>query len=473
MHFDPTNENACKHLMRAHAEAGDQAAAIQFYNVLYQTLGDLHDTEPSEEIQQLVVQIKLGEIQSSMAPAARSSHDGLPSIFVAAFDRDGADRRLRNFTQVFRQELIINLSTFREWRLFDTEPTATDGFRLEGLAGKDGDDVHFIATLKVAKSNRIVWSERFRIDHRNWGTVQRQVAKRLSLAVNAGLSHDRLSQRPMSNLASASLFDRWILAQSLLLEWDPQKLQEAADLLDELLADVPNFAPARSSRSNIEAIRHLIIPGVYRTKESRSLCQTHAKHALGADPLDPRAHVAMGWALAMDEQHSASLFHFESCRDLSPCSALCSLSCALGFAFAGDTAKACEIADETLALVRNIPPYLWGYVQNIRFLHGDIEGAIRAGDRAGDSIANLPAWHVAALWEAGERDQAIRAAGEFAERSRSRWGSTTAFDHHALVDWFVSCFPLRRPQQVQRLRSALEAALNEVANAETMAGARR
>ncbi len=472
MHFDPTNEIACEHLMRAHAEAGDQSTAIQLYNTLYQMLEDLHDTEPSNSVQNLISQIKLGTLQRNPARPERASLSDLPAIYVAQFDQDGTDN-LASFTQVFRQELIINLSTFREWRLFDTEPAISDGFRLEGLAGQDAGVVHFIATLKTAQTDRIVWSQRYQIDHKNWGAVQRKVAARLSLAVNAGLSQDRLAQRTMSNPGDANLFDRWIEARSLLLAWDAHKLQRASDLLDEVLQDLPSFGPAQSSRSNIEAIRHLITPGLRRSPQSTALALDHAKEALNADPLDPRAHNAMGWALAMSAQHSRSLFHFETCRELNPCRTLSSLSCALGFAFAGETAKACDVVDETLDLVRMLPPFLWGYVQNVRFLQGDLDGAIQAGERAGGAIANLPAWHIAALWEAGERAEATRTAEAFSETAQARWGISSPFDHDTLVDWFVTCFPLRKPQHVRRLRTALRAALGTVANKTEMAGAAR
>lgn len=465
LHFDPTNENSCMYLMRSHAEAGDLATALQFYNSLYQTLVDLHDTEPSEEIQQLVAQIKLGEIRKNTTtePAyTRYLANGSPSIFVAPFNGDDTKGSIKKVSRVFRQELIVNLSTFREWRLFDIEPSHVEGFRLEGYIGQDGDEIHFIATLKVAENNRIVWSERFQIDHNSWGAIQSQVAKRISLAVNAGLSHERLHQRAMPGVGRASLFDRWVLAQSLLLEWEPERLQAASDMLDEVLNEAPNFAPARSSRAIVEAIRHLIIPGRRRTRLSKSIGLENAKHALIIDPLDARSHIAMGWSLAMNDQYSESLFHFETCRGLNPCSTLSNLSCALGLAFADETAKACELTDEALSLVRSIPPYLWGYIQNIRYLHNDIEGALNAGERAGNSIANLPAWHIAALWESGANDEAISLAKEFARQAQSRWCSPVPFDHDALIDWFVTCFPLKRRQQQQRLRSALGATLREV-----------
>ena len=472
MLFDPTNEPACCYLMRAYAVAGNQASALQLYNSLYELLGDEYDAEPSEETQALVAQIKLGEIPRNITPAvplATLSANILPSIYVTEFELDSTDRNLGNFIRVFRQELFVNLSTFREWRLFDAEPVAGDGYTFEGLAGQVGGDVYFIATLKLAPDNRIVWSERFSIDFATWGTVQRDIAKRISLAVNVGISLDRLNQRLTTNLSDQNLFDKWLLAQSYVLEWDPKKLQSASKLLDEILDAAPDFASARSSRANIETIRHLNLPGHYRSADELHLGNDHAKHALKIDPLDARAHLAMGWSLAMRDQHDAGLLYFETCRELNPSSTLCSLACALGLAFAGQTFKASSIVDETLSRVRNIPPYLWGYVQNIRFLENDLESAIFAGDRAGDAIINLPAWQAAALWEAGDFGGATRVAADFAKLSGLSWQSSVTFDHLALTDWFVSCFPLKDQKQRQRLRSALGAAL--VAT-ETTGGAR-
>ncbi|MEP3847715.1 MAG: BTAD domain-containing putative transcriptional regulator [Paracoccaceae bacterium] len=464
LHFDPTNEVACEYLMRSFAQNGDQATAIQLYNVLYETLGDVHDTEPSLQIQHLVANIKMGEIEKPSAQVASPDHSSsldLPAIFVAPFESDITGGRSRDFAHIFRQELIVSLSTFREWSLYDTKPAVSNGFRLEGDARGIGGELTLTATLKVAETNRIVWSDRYYIDHQNWGKVQRQMARRLSLAMNTGLSHDRLNQRPIRDFSNAPFFDRWIMAQSLLLEWGPSELQRASDLLDKVLEDAHDFSPAHASRSNIEIMRSLVAPGALRTQDSLSLSVFHAKQALVFDPLDPRAHVAMGWAFAMNGQHSSSLFHFETCRELSPCSTLCSLSYALGFAFAGDTKNACRVVDEVLALVETVPPYLWGYIQNIRFLDGNLEGAVRAGQRAGNSIANLPAWQVAALWEVGDKESAIQVAEEFVEHSRAHWVGAGPFSQQALVNWFISCFPIRDQKQILRLRSELESVLSK------------
>jgi len=462
LHFDPANEPACCYLMRAHAKAGNQAVALQVYNTLYQFLEDQYDAEPAEETQALVARIKLGDLPGQVEPSVFPAFDPSgtqPSIYVTKFILDDDDAQIGNFVRVFRQELFVNLSTFREWRVFDAEPSAGGGYRLEGLAGVVGEDIYFIATLKLSPDNRIVWSERFGIDFANWGTVLRDIAKRLSLAVDAGISLDRLNQRLSVNISDQNLFDKWLLAHSYLAEWDSSKHLRASQLLDSVLEHDPDFAPARSSRANVESTRHLNLPGIFRSEKKLALGLTHARHALKVDPLDTRAHLSMGWALAMSGQFDASLLHFETCRDLNPCSALGNLGCALGLSFAGQTKRAGQIADEILALVQNIPPYLWGYVQNIRFLDSDLDQAIKAGERAGSSIVNMPGWQAAALWEAGEVELAGNAAQEFAQVARQLWQSNDKFSHGGLTHWFVSCFPIKAPDQRHRLSAGLSAAL--------------
>lgn len=464
VHFDPAHEPATRYLMQAEASAGNHAAALETYNNLYHALDSIHDAEPSDETQDLVAQIKVGTF-SGDGPKGELQGNWptriSPRIYVPEFTVEDSDQQIRSYISVFRHDLIVNLSTFREWHLFDAEPAEEDGYRLEGLAGRTFDQIFIIAILKRTSDNRIIWSERFEIGYDTWASVQRDIAKRLSLAMNTGLSLDRLRKATVVSLESPDLFDQWMQAQSDILEWKTAKLDNAARLLDGVLSQAPGFAPARASRANVETIRHLVAPGVFRTESSLRRGMEHANLALKADPLDSRAHLALGWSLAMSDRHTASLFHFETCRELNPCSALCNLACGLGFAFAGQTDKAARLTRQTLSLVRDIPPYLWGYVQNIRFLDRDIDGAVEAGERAGGAIANLPAWQIAALWEAGEKDQAVRLAREFCLRARRHWQSSRGFSQTALIDWFLSCFPLSDPDQTNRLRLALTDALSE------------
>ncbi|WP_320243159.1 BTAD domain-containing putative transcriptional regulator [Cognatiyoonia sp. IB215182] len=459
-HFDPTNEPACRHLMREHWAMGDTASALALYRDLYEALGEEHDSEPSEETQALVVRIQMGDEPQTASTIPKEPE--LPVICVAEMDLSDLDATSQKVVRVLRHELFAGLSSFREWQLFDSEPRSPAFYRLELQAADDGENVFLIATLKLRPDERIIWSERFDIRFDTWDPVQRLIAKRLALAVNTRVNLDRLNQRRRVEFQNQELFDDWVLAQSLILDWDVSKNQIAIDLLDGILRVAPEFASARSSRANAESIYHLNRPGVYLDKAKIELALFHARKAVQVDPLDTRSQLALGWALAMDGQSEASLLHMETCRELNPCSSLGSLACALGMAFAGDTARASAMVDETLSMTSSIAPYLWGYIQNIHYLSRNLEGAIEAGHKAGASIANLPGWHAAALWEAGQTQEATLVAGEFLAAARRKWVSPAPFNAEALCEWLVACFPLSPKEQSARLATSLNAALARV-----------
>lgn len=460
--LDGTDEHAGRVLMRHHAISGNQAAAIQIYDDLHERLDRDHDTLPADETIDLIVKIKTGDLADLTEPSnIRQSrpYQALPSIFIPEFTILGESKPLESLAGVFRHELFINLTTYREWHLYDVQPAHDDCYVFEGSLMRVGDDVQFRTSLKQHPLGQVLWTGILNIEYYNWENVQNAIAKRLSLELNREFSVDRLKRNRGKGLKSKKAYDSWMHAQSLVMEWDPEKDKEAMGQLEFVISEAPDFCPALASRANIEATLHLSAPGLVRSEHRTKSALDYAKQALRADPLDNRAHLAMGWALSMRDQHDASLVHFETCRELNPCSPLSNLACALGFAFAGQSERASQMTDEAESLVQDLPEYLWGYVQNIRFLAGDLDRALQAGERAKNAIANLPGWHVTALVEADRLDEASKYAKTFRNSAKSSWAVETDFDDKALAMWFAGCFPLKDPAQTQRLQRGLETAL--------------
>ncbi len=70
VNLDPTHEDACRYLMRAHAEEGDVAGALRIYKALWDLLDRDYGMEPSPATEELVANIKLGTFEQP--PAARA-----------------------------------------------------------------------------------------------------------------------------------------------------------------------------------------------------------------------------------------------------------------------------------------------------------------------------------------------------------------------------------------------------------------
>lgn len=462
--LDPTHEPSCRFLMQLYAEHGDQGTAIRLYDQLYDRLDQDFDIEPTDETIELIADIKLGRLDfglsgTSQIKSMQLEQETVPEIVVEGFELGSSSDRTQMIAKVLRYELLAKLSTFREWRLFDVENSDLTGYRLEGLVSEYDDEIVLIATLKRRPEERIIWSERFQISYANWSEAQVLVSRRIALAVNSGVGNDRLNASLSNQFEKQSTFDKWILAQSLILDWKPKESKQGIALLHEILEEVPRFAPAHASLAMGEYLQHITLPGLLRDPDRINRSLHHAQLALELDPLDTRAHLSTAWAYAMKGQHDMGKFHFEQCLGLGPNSIPGRMSCALGYAFSGDLSGACKIVDETLEMSRTLPPYLWGYAQNIWFLDHRLDDAISAGERAGASISNLPAWQAAAYWEAGRRAEAKGAAEKFAADVRKNWFSDIPCDAESITDWFVGCFPLKAEAQSLRLRNGLRSAL--------------
>ncbi len=462
LNIDPTHEPSCRFLMRSYAESGNPGAAIKVYDDLHARLDQDYDTEPADETADLVAEIKLGHVKPVPAaeiPVAVAQVETTPEIFVRDFEFGVQSGRVNELARVFRYELLANLSTFREWRLYDYEPAQQRGYRLEGLLSDGGEDVIFIATLKQEADNRIIWSERFQIGFANWTKVQHRIAQQLSVAVNAGVGSDRLNKCLTNGIEDRTVFDKWVLVQTNLQEWRPDKTDHALHLLQEITDEAPRFSPAHSWFSATENIRHIMYPGILRSQSRLQTSLTHARLAMEIDPLDSRAHLAAAWGCAMIGQYDNSQLHFDRTCDLNPNSILTRMSCALGYAFLDDLPRALAIAEETSQVARSLSPFLWGYLLNIYFLDGQLDKAAEAGKLAGSSIVNLPGWHAAALYEMGDLPGARAAASDFARAVRDNWCVDTPATQEAMIAWLSDCFPLKNPEQSARLQAGLSGAL--------------
>ena len=78
-----------------------------------------------------------------------------------------------------------------------------------------------------------------------------------------------------------------------------------------------DFAPAFSSRVQLGNTAHISRPGVYRSATLHAGTLELAQKAVALDPLDSRAQLALGWALAYNHRWEHALLNFELARDLT------------------------------------------------------------------------------------------------------------------------------------------------------------
>jgi DNA-binding SARP family transcriptional activator/TolB-like protein len=492
VNLDPTHEEACCHLMQAHAEQGDVAGALRLYKVLWNLLDRDYGMEPSPVTEELVARIKLGEFEQVAAkanaqgagdrralqagnagadrvvplPVADARPPAKTCLVLRPFAMHGIDRDHTHLVQGFHQHLAASLVRFREWSVVDRAP-ATVGraapdlapqYCIETTAYQAGAEINMVMVLRDDTTGIYVWSESFRLGLNNWFEAQQRIIRRIAMSLNVQLSAERLMRLAGEPDVSLDMHDRWLRGQSLMAKFDQASWQRAVTIFLEAIRENPAFSPCYSSLVQINNIEHFVHPGFLRDRDKANTTLELAKKAVQLDPVDSRAHLCYGWSNVMALRENEAAPHMELACELNDNDPWTLLSCALYCAFCGSIDQARLRAGQSLALSL-APSYLeWGYHGIIRFLCGDYVGALEACDRAHGVIQTLPAWRAVALFELGQPAVAREEAQRFLNGIRSFWVGSTAPTDHAMTRWLLQAHPISVRRRWEALRDGLRGA---------------
>lgn len=490
INLDPTHEEACRHLMQAFAALGDMSGALRTYKTLWDELDEEYDMEPSDQTQDLVVAIKMGEHgpQASPGADAREGFAELPAVagmvvqpagtspvsathslalVIEEFTASGVPESSAHICEGFRHDLISRLVRFREWAVIDGGSTpgadlsAEDGavrYRVKVKFYQDHDTLNLILTVQAGDTGVYVWSDRFGVSLDRFFESQRQVMRRISAALNIHISMERLNRISHIPDVRLDIYDRWLLGQSLGARWRPENDERAEQIFRSIIEEAPQFAPAYASLAGILNSRHHTFPGVRRSKARDAEALRVARRAVENDPLDTRSQLCLAWSHAMSAQHDNAAFHFTMAHDLNTSDAWTLVSGALGMAYCSDTETAMKYAREALQLGAANSPSHWAYHANVRFICGDYDGCIEAANAAQDTIFYVPGWKAAALALLGQTSEAHNEGERFFRLISKNWYGDEEATPAAIADWFLEAFPIRRRESRERLQAGYMAA---------------
>ena len=469
LRLDPTQEEACRCLMRLAAEAGDTAGALRAYDTLWKLLEEDYDSKPSEQTQALVAEIKLGRIgPRGPAPVPASPvASGAPAriaLLVEPFALNGVAEGQIHLAQGFRHDLIACLVRFREWFVVDgpTLPPpeqiaarVSGRYRVSATAYQVGDRISQVLTLADQGSGILIWSERMELRLDGWFEAHRDIVRRIATALNLQISSSRLQRLSMEPDVSLESYDRWLRATAMIRRFSPENWARARLLFEECMAETPGFSSAWAGLAQMENSAHIIHPGERRSRAREAHSVELARRAVQLDPTDSRAHLTLGWSLIMSGQHSQAKVPVQLACELNPYDSWTLISAAMHHAFNGEHALARSLAEQSLE--QSLMPQLihWGYQVSIAFLAGDEAGTLEAYDRAQDVIRTLPAWRAAALARLGRLEEARESAGRFLRLVRESWFAAEAPTDAAIVRWLLHLYPIRRAEEWQRFRDAI------------------
>ena len=491
VNLDPTHEQACCCLMKAHAEEGDVAGALRAYRALWDLLDRDYGMEPSKATQDLVANIKLGAFEptaergpggtrselGAVVKIVEGGHDQIvrslpptapakPRLLLSPFAMHGVDSSQAHLVQGFSLHLAASLVRFREWSVIDRPaaaaamplPHGVPHYCLETTAYQAGAEINMVMVLREETTGLFVWSESLRLSLNNWFETQQRIIRRIATSLNVQLSAERLRRLAGEPDVSLDVYDRWLRGQSLIAKFDQESWGRAVSIFRDAIREYPEFSPCYSSLVQINNIEHFVHPGLFLNPGKARETLELAKTAVQLDPVDSRAHLCCGWSHVMAQRESEAVPHMNLACELNDNDPWTLLSGALFHAFCGSADQARARAEQAMA-VSPVPSYLeWGYHGIIRYLVGDQAGAVEACDRAHEVIKTLPAWRAAALYDLGHRDLARQEAQRFLNATRSYWVGADAPTDEMITRWLLQAHPITVVARREALHRALAGA---------------
>ncbi|MCG8494107.1 MAG: hypothetical protein MI743_21030 [Sneathiellales bacterium] len=468
LNIDNTNEEAYRALIRFHADNGNVTSALDYYKQLWDILSDEYDMEPSEETQQLISAIKLGEYtvntlhNANSDPFIDSSLEedpqvSLPVISVMQFELHGLETTTELQVTGLRYELIASLVKFRQWIILEDLPSPLNPsisslqkprshehleYQLKGACFIDSGDARLVLTLIETISTRYIWSSVFSIELTNWTKSQQQIARQISIALNIHLTQQQLRLKVGAEDLPVKTYDKWLKGQALSFVWRASERNKAAEIFTSIMKERPSFVPAYSSFVQLENTRHIAFPGIFRSQNRELNTLEIAKTAIQKDPLDSRTQLCLAWSLVMNGHRDQAINHFWLAHDLNGNDPWTLISSACGLSVAGEVKDACRLAKQSLDLNPSPTRSNWAYQATIKFLAKDFEGCIASASQAQNTICYLTAWEAAAYIYLDSPDRAKQKAEEFFDAVRNNWHDPRAPTKETMAHWLWDCIPL-------------------------------
>jgi DNA-binding SARP family transcriptional activator len=487
LNLDPSHEEACRAAMRLRAEEGDSAGAQRHYEQLLAVLDEDFDMEPTDETTSLYADIKAGLFEAARPPiddvvsqglqhalVSRAADDvpvrQLPAklaLLIEPFGMNGVAPDQAHLVEGFRHSLVASLIRFREWYVADAVTHRANGgkaqdvsafYTITATAYQAGGTISVMMTLRDLDANLYIWSNSFELSLSGWFEAQQRIVRRLAMSLNVQLSADRLMRLEGRPDVALDIHDRWLRGQALARRFGADNWNRAARLYEDMIRDAPHFSPAYSSLVQMNNVVHMANPGMRRDMARAEATLALARKAVTLDPLDSRAQLALGWALAMMDRNAQAVAPMDLACDLNPYDSWTLISAALFHAYNGTPARARALADDSMQLTLTPTLMQWGYDGTIRFIEGDYRAVVDATEQAQDVIPTLPAWRAAALHHLGEQRAAAREARRFVETIRTRWSADTPATDEAIGRWLLHQYPLARRSDWERLRAGIAGA---------------
>jgi TolB-like protein/Tfp pilus assembly protein PilF len=251
------------------------------------------------------------------------------SIAVLPFADMSAERDHEYFADGLSEEILNLLAGVREIKV--TARTSSFAFKgkdtpiteighllgvahvLEGSVRRSGERLRITAQLIEARSGFHLWSETYDRRMEDIFVIQGEIAAAIAEAL-----HLTLTGQAIGVTEDLDLYDLYLRARSLMHQRQPEAMQQARKLIDQVLARDPEYAPALAASG---ALWLLQTPGNYGdVDESTAVAEARLvlQKALALDPGLAEAHANMGLLFLALADNAAAQAYLDRALELNP-----------------------------------------------------------------------------------------------------------------------------------------------------------
>ena len=446
VNLDPLRESAWRQLMQAYAVMGERNHALMAYKRCASILRKNLDIEPSQETTEIHVAIREGHIDAapvSMSPEVGtslnqsplhsegiSSATGKPSVVVVPLTSIGAESRDDYFADGLTEDIIANLSRYRELFVIDHHSAFEyrDGktdiskiahelgveYVVRGSIRHSGNQIRISGQLIEAATGKTIWAEHMDRKFDDLFNLEDEVAAKIASSLVSHIEDESRVRAARKHPDNMTAFDYVIRARQNADSYDPELNASGRRLLERAIELDPEYAAAYACLASSWCVE-VDAPWCTSRQEALERAIDCARKAVDLDGFDSNAHVAMGTAYLYQKKFDLAEVHLNRAIECNPneYGAFCVKSWLL--ALSGRASEVMICGTTALRLNPLAPDDCLMAIITAHYIEGQYDAALEMLDRIQHTNEYSEAWKAACFAQLGHDDEARFAAAKAAE----------------------------------------------------------